>query len=106
MKAKRLEAEFSSHNTRPGYSLLLLRAHDAIALVSRAAEEGVPILGVDGFLLSEQGVQPSMEHSVDYSPSVSAGHGCWQAAETFIRKHRDVMSAFEVTLGDDPLEVV
>ena len=49
MKAARLQTEFAPRGVPNSGGLLLLRAPDAIALVNRAAEEGVPILGVDGF---------------------------------------------------------
>lgn len=106
MKAQRLEREFAPKNLRPGFALLLLRADDALALVDRAAEEGVPILALDGFLVTGDEVQPSLENSADFSRFVAEGHGGWQQAAAFIRDRRDRVPAFEVTLGSDPVEAV
>ena len=106
MKAQRLEREFARRNVRPGHPSLLLDGDDALALVDRAAEEGVPILGLDGFLVADADVQPLLEHSVDFSRFVAAGHGGWQQAAAFINDRRDRVSAFGITLGSDPVEAV
>ena len=106
MKAKRLELEFSPRNLRSEGGILILPPADAIELVDRAADEGVPILGIDGFRIDVRGVQPSLEHSVDYSPQVRDGRGCWEDASGFIREHASEMSGFEIVLGNDPIEVV
>jgi len=106
MKAERLEREFADRAV-PGHGgLLLLRPEDALALVSRAAEEGVPILGVDGFLLTESSTESPLEHLADFSSRVADGHGCWQEADAFIQARRNLGLVFELTLGDDPIEAV
>ena len=106
MKAELLEEEFRPRGAAPESSLLLLRAADAVELVDRAAEEGVPILGIDGFRLSAQGLEPALDHIADYSAAVADGHGCWEAADAFIRARSDASLVFELTLGDDPVEAV
>lgn len=80
-------------------------ATDAIRLVSRAAEEGVPILGVSAGSGSTDKDRASADRA-DYAAMVSQGHGCWAEAEVFIRgqSSRDVL--FEIVLGDDPVEAV
>jgi hypothetical protein len=106
MKAELLEREFAARGVPHDGGLLLLKPSDAIALVRRAAEEGVPVLGVDGFVLTSQSTQSPLEHLADYSQAVADGHGCWQAAESFIRAREGQGLAFEITLGDDPVEAV
>lgn len=106
MKAQRLEREFAHKNVRAGSGLLLLGADDALALVDRAADEGVPILALDGYLVADADVRPSLEHSVDFSRFVAEGHGGWQQASAFIRDRRDRVSAFSLALGSDPVEAV
>ena len=42
----------------------------------------------------------------DFSAPVREGHGCWQGADAFIRERSKSGLVFELTLGDDPLEIV
>jgi hypothetical protein len=42
----------------------------------------------------------------DFSFPVREGHGCWQGADAFIRERSKSGLVFELTLGDDPLEIV
>lgn len=106
MKAERLQKEFAPRGVPHSGGLLLLRAPDAIALVNRAAEEGVPILGVEGFVVTSTSTGSPIEHIADYSSAVAVGHGCWQDAESFIRDRASTGLLFELTLGDDPVEAV
>jgi hypothetical protein len=106
MKAERLEREFASRGVQPSGGLLLLAPADALALVQRAADEGVPILGVDGLRVREGTTESPLEHLADFSASVAEGHGCWEAAETFIRAREGEGLVFEITLGSDPVEAV
>ena len=106
MKAERLQKEFAPRGVPHSGGLLLLRAPDAIALVNRAAEEGVPILGVDGFVITPVSTESPIEHIADYSSAVAQGHGCWEDAESFIRARAATGMVFELTLGDDPVAAV
>jgi hypothetical protein len=106
MKADLLEREFRSRSAVPSQSLLLLSRADAVALVDRAAEEGVPILGIDGFRVAGQSIEPDLDETADYSTAVAEGHGCWEDAEAFLRSRSDTGLVFELTLGSDPVEVV
>jgi len=42
----------------------------------------------------------------DFSSPVREGHGCWQGADAFIRERSGLGLVFDLTLGDDPLEIV
>lgn len=106
MKAEHLEKEFASRSVPHRAGLLLFQPDDAIDLVRTAADEGVPILGLDGFRVTKSTTESPLEHLADYSDRVAAGHGCWQEAEAFIRERQEAGLLFEVTLGDDPIEAV
>ncbi len=106
MKAEILEREFRSRSAAPSETLLLLAGADALALIDRAAEEGVPIVGIHGFRVGGGEAEPDRDQIADYSAAVAEGHGCWEDAETFIRARSDTDLVFELTLGDDPVEVV
>lgn len=106
MKAELLEREFADRSVPLRDGLLLLRPADAIELVRSAADEGVPIVGVDGLPLTPSDREVPLERLVDFSPRVAEGHGCWQEAEAFIEARKDAGLLFELTLGDDPVEAV
>ena len=106
MKADRLRSEFSPRGVPYAGGLLLLRPDDAIALVNRAADEGVPVLGIDGLHVTEGSTVSPVEHVADFSKAVAQGHGCWEDAESFIRARAALGLVFEIALGDDPVEAV
>jgi hypothetical protein len=106
VKAERLEREFASRRVPANGGLMLFEPAVALALIDRAAEEGVPILGVDGCFVTDGRVESPLSHTADFSAAVAQGHGCWADAEAFIRERGDLGLVFEVGLGDDPVEVV
>src|SRR3954469_12588566 len=102
MKADLLAREFADRIVRPGNGQLLLKPADAVALVDRAAEEGVPIVRVAGAPAGDRSVELPVAREADYSARVREGHGCWQDADAFIRERSGLGLVFELTLGDDP----
>ena len=106
MKAEILTREFADRVVRPSDGRLLLRPADAIELVDRAAEEGVPIVRVSGVNATDSAVDLPIAREADFSSPVREGHGCWQGADAFIREGSGLGLVFELTLGDDPLEIV
>ena len=106
MKADVLIREFADRVVKPNDGRLLLRPADAIELVDRAAEEGVPIVRVSGVNTTDSAVELPTVRDVDFSSPVREGHGCWQGADAFIRERSGSGLVFELTLGDDPLEIV
>lgn len=106
MKADLLAQEFASEAVANADGRLLLDPGDTLALISRATEEGVPILRVRGVRVGAGGTGSAGEPAADFAPGVAEGHGCWDDAESFVRARRDQGLAFEVTLGDDPIEAV
>lgn len=55
------------------HGLTLFRPTDAAAFVARCAENGIKVLGIDGFRIDGDSIQPLMEHSVDLSLSSTTG---------------------------------
>lgn len=110
MKAELLHEEFAPRSLGADADHLLLRPADAVDLVSRAAEEGVPIVRVDRADLppakGEIEGEVSLLRVADFSAAVAEGHGCWDRAEDVIRSEQPREVAYELTLGDDPIEVV
>ena len=106
MKAERLKREFADRGVGHDDRGPLLRPPDALELVNRAADEGVPIVDVAGFRDRETSLGSSAEQLADFSPRVAEGHGCWEEAEAVIRTRGAPGMVFGLTLGDDPIEVV
>ena len=106
MKAERLQREFLPHGIRPGEGRLLLRAGDAIALINRAGDEGVPVVAIAGVHVADDAVTSPPTPLADFRTAVAAGHGCWAEAEACVRARTDAGIAFEIALGSDPVEVV
>jgi hypothetical protein len=113
VKAELLEREFAPRRVSNAGGLLL-RSADALELIDRAAEEGVPIVAIDGVRVSaERGGSPAdspvesrAERLADFSSAVAEGHGCWDHAEAFVRERSSRGLVFGVSLGDDPIEAV
>ena len=91
-----LEEEFSHRGVMRG-GILILSADGALAMVERARELGVPVLGVDEFWITESTTQPDLEHSLD----LGAGKGRWDEAAAFIAARAVSGLMFEVVAGED-----
>ena len=77
--------------------LTLFRASDARALVDAARAQGVPVLGVETFLLTPEATQPQVDHILDLS---GANEQCdtWTEAQRFITDRGAGDYFFEVTV--------
>src|SRR5256885_185745 len=98
-KARDIVAEFQA-KTQRHYGVLVLSAEDARAMILRAEEEKIRVLGIDAFILRGDSIQPEMEHSVDYSERSTVSDSDWSDAVAFIQKKAPLGFAFEVVLGD------
>ncbi len=103
MEAEILVRQFTSRAVPHHGGHLLLEAADAILMINRAAEAGVPIVRVDALRPGAEGTAPAPEHTADFSAAASEGHGCWTEAEEFVRARMGPGLVFELTLGSDPL---
>lgn len=95
-----LEAEFADRAVPGTNGLFLLRTGDALALVESAERFRIPILGVDGLFVSPMHTVSPLEHIIDFSNHVAAGHGCWREPATFIESRRELGLVFDVVLGE------
>ena len=99
MTGAELEAEFQAKALRYAGGLLVLRPEDATALIRRAAELRIGILGVDGMFVRPGETVSPIDHIVDFSAANAQGDGCWAAAEKFVGLRTELGLVFEVTLG-------
>ena len=85
------------------FGLQLYRAIDAIDFVRRCRHLRLRILGIDAFLVFPNGVQPVMEHSIDFSSegNIDLLNDSWSAAERFLSE-RDGTSLFFEIVVDSP----
>ena len=93
---KSIERRFAARGVLRG-GLLLLRARDALDMVRRCREEGIEVLALDSFKLTEQTTQPLMEQSVDLSTPDT--RDAWAKAEAFLDARADADLHFEVVIG-------
>jgi hypothetical protein len=98
MSGKELESEFESRGVRRG-GILLLEPPDALELVARAPAAHIRILGIDGFRLGPDWIQPDQDHSVDFTREPNDVPDTWTAAEACLRNRADVDRMFELTLA-------
>jgi hypothetical protein len=100
MNADDLEREFAPRAVPYTGRLLLLGTDDALALVGRAEQAGIAILGLDAMFLSDRGTESPIEHIADFSATGAKREGCWAAAKAFIEERRRLGMVFEVVLGE------
>lgn len=108
-KAGQLNEEFRDRGRVGSDGALLLWSTDAIELVNRAADEGAPIVRITCVAPTAAvggAAVDAREQRVDFSREVCDGHGCWEAAEAFVRRRGELGLLFNVELGDDPLQIV
>lgn len=106
VKAGQLKAEFRDRGRIGSDGALLLWSTDALDLVNHAADEGVPILTISAVAPAGKAADAALDHRADYRQEVSGGHGCWEAADAFIRRRGELGLLFRIELGDDPLQIV
>lgn len=90
-----IEQEFAPRGILRG-SVLYLRKKDALDMVQRCRERGIRVLGIDGFLLTEQAMQPLMEKSIDLSgldPDAA-----WTKAVSFLSACHEPDLYFEIVV--------
>ena len=90
------EQNFLARATQRG-GLTLFRASDASALVEAARAQGVPVLGVETFLLTAEATHPQMDHILDLS-GANEQRDTWTEAHRFITDRGGGDYFFEVTV--------
>lgn len=66
MTLNRIEQRYADRFIKFG-GVLLLSKDDALQMVMACLAEGVRILGIDGFYVYGDAIQPSLENSADFS---------------------------------------
>ena len=64
----------------------------ALSIVSRLEEAGVDVLGIDGFKIGQDSIQPFMEHSINFEYSEEN----WSRARKFLQEKKDLGLVFEI----------
>jgi hypothetical protein len=91
-----IERQFLSRGLKP-HGILFLPPSVALEMVDVCRQQGVGVLGVDGFRLSAAGRQPLMEHSIDLS-GLHPDQDGWQVAAEFLDGYVASDLWFEVVL--------
>lgn len=81
--------------------LLLFTKMIAIKFVEECKRQNLGILGIDGFYISENKTQPSMENSVDFSSTyyIQKTQNIYSDALRFLQT-KDENLFFEIVCGD------
>ena len=69
MKLNKIEQQFAQKGIIHG-GIFLLEAKDAIDFIDECQKQHIRLLGVDAFYLTKAKIQPSLEHSVDFTASL------------------------------------
>lgn len=77
-------------------SVMLLSKNDAIEFIQQCEKEGIRILGVDGFLLIGDRIQPSLENSRDFTTQNAMNKSIFKDAFDFVHSV-DGKFFFEIT---------
>jgi hypothetical protein len=106
VKADLLNREFAPRAVPHAGGPLRLTPDDALALVDRASEEGVPILTVDALTVAPDREVRRTPHRADFSATVAEGE---LEDDVAVAPRADEVVGVRpaaVPLGDDPLEAV
>jgi hypothetical protein len=75
--------------------MIMYHPEDALRVINRCRELNRKILGIDAFIVDGEKIQPSLEHSIDFSIKKS-DKGFWSEAEEFIRQYMNEGFVFEI----------
>ncbi|HVA46984.1 MAG TPA: hypothetical protein VNH11_11505 [Pirellulales bacterium] len=95
-----LEKEFSTR-AMERHGVVLMRPAGAMEYVARCAEHSIEVLGIDGFRVDGDQIQPLMEHSIDLSLSprpTSEQIGSHEQAVEFLKAHGGSDLWFEIVV--------
>ena len=70
----------------------LYNTEDALILVKLCQQLSLPILGIDGFRIFGEKIQPSTTHSIDLSHEKK----CYSIAEAFLTDRRSLGLLYEI----------
>lgn len=96
MKLTQLEKLFEDLALIRG-GVFLLRPADAMRFVKTCKEEKIAILGVEGFKVFGEKIQPFQEHSIDFEGMTENSH---ETTMKFLQDRKETGLWFEVVTGD------
>lgn len=94
----KVEKEFKSKAIIRG-GLFLFSKKNAILFIEACQKKKIGILGIDGFILKEDKIQPSMENSIDFSSCYSLEEKVYSQSINFLNL-MDEELFFEIVCSD------
>ncbi|HET6256753.1 MAG TPA: hypothetical protein VFE32_21960 [Puia sp.] len=100
MKLTRIEKLFEN-KAIIRHGTFLLKRNDAIEFVNECEKCKVKILGVDGFFLNGDYIQPSIENSIDFTSNsyVEKNASNYDAARQLLKRIEEMY--YEIAIEDD-----
>ena len=99
MKVQDVRAKFATKGKRFG-GVFLLQPSDALDFIEAPQRAGLHLLGVEGFRLPGNKIQPFQEHSNDMADTNATQEQFYQETKKFIRDRKDNDLWFEVVVVD------
>ncbi len=95
----KITQEFSHLGVGSG-EIKVFRVPEALKIIEISRERGIEILGIDGFIITEKTIQPTMEYSVDYTIKGKIETNSWDLARKFLEKLSNKDLYFEIVTND------
>ena len=96
MQLTHIEKRFEKRALIRG-GVFLLSPGDAIQFVKDCKEQGIAVLGIEGFKIFGQKIQPFQEHSLDFEDVVEDSH---DITIKFLEERKDTGLWFEIVSED------
>ena len=75
----------------------MLRPVDAMQFVNTCKEQGIAVLGIEGFQIFGEKIQPFQEHSIDFEGVIEHSQ---EATVKFLAERKDTGLWFEIVTED------
>ena len=99
-KLNNVEKKFLQRGLVQPTGWFILSRKDSLEFLGACKEENIKILGIDGFFLLSDGIQPSMDNSVDFSSDyILKTDDIYTDAIEFL-KNKDEKLFFEIVCSD------
>lgn len=79
----------------------LYKYDDAMHLIDLCEKHNIAVLGIDSFVVIENGVQPFLEHNIDFSSDESILANSYKLARDFLTLKKDYDFLFEIVHEND-----
>ncbi len=84
----RIESLFKDRLLKRG-GLDLYSKEDTLRFIDECKKDTVPILGIDGFYITENTTQPSLENSIDFSALPIKNGNIYSLAKSFVAERAE-----------------